>query len=200
MDAEEWTKESLRRRGAWSCYWTSACGCIDSSIWNFFLLTTSLQPSTSSPVIRDIPSELGLDDFLSYFSSTWAQGFSAERSAQFLSELCNALVRTPCHLNRTNNYPEDWNRQFAVQVGHVHPTIWNFMAAVYMELITDEKFQKEETPCNEGLSNHPYCWVLRSKPKLPDHLPGHPPRCYGWGLYFCGVIMYSTSINNAFCS
>ena len=36
---------------------------------------------------------------------------------------------------------EAWNKQFAAQVGHAHPTIWNFLAAVYIEQSsTDEKF------------------------------------------------------------
>ena len=89
----------------------------------------------------EIPPELGLDDFLAYFSSTWVQGFAAGRSARFPPKSWNVLDRTSCHLNRTNNYLEAWNKQFAAQVGHAHPTIWNFLAAVYIEQSsTDEKF------------------------------------------------------------
>ena len=51
------------------------------------------------------------------------------------------LDRTSCHLNRTNNYLEAWNKQFAVQIGHAHPTIWDFMDTVYIEQSSnDEKF------------------------------------------------------------
>ena len=43
-------------------------------------------------------------------------------------------------LNRTNNYLEAWNKQFAALVGHAHPTIWNFMSSMFMEQSsTDER-------------------------------------------------------------
>ena len=89
-------------------------------------------PSAFNSLSGDIPSELGLGDFLSYFSSTRVQGFLAGRSVRFLPESWSSFDRTSGHLNRTNNYLETWNRQFTVQVGHVHLTIWNFMAAVYI--------------------------------------------------------------------
>lgn len=79
----------------------------------------------------EITPELGLDNFLAYFLSTWVQGFAAGRSARFPPKSWNVLDRTSCHLNRTNNYLEAWNKQFAVLVGHAHPTIWNFMATLY---------------------------------------------------------------------
>ena len=89
----------------------------------------------------EITPELGLDNFLAYFLSTWVQGFAAGRSARFPPKSWNVLDRTSCHLNRTKNYLEAWNKQFAVQVGHAHPTIWNFMATVYIEQSsTNEKF------------------------------------------------------------
>ena len=65
----------------------------------------------------------------------------AGRSVRFPPESWNALYRTSCHLNRTNNYLAAWIKKFAVQIGHAHPTIWNFMAADYMEQsLTEEKF------------------------------------------------------------
>ena len=135
----------------------------------------------------DTPSKLGLDDFLSYFSSTWVQDFSAGRRARFSPESWNALDRTSCHLNRKNNYLEAWNMQFAVQVGHVHPTIWIFMATVYLEQSsTDKKFifkhNGDEPPARKkrhGTRDRRIAHLVESYDPNQDHIPGLPPRCYG---------------------
>ena len=53
-----------------------------------------------------IMTRLGLD------STAWD-------STAWDSTACwNVLDRTSCHLNRSNNYLEAWNKQFAMQVGH----------------------------------------------------------------------------------
>ena len=94
-----------------------------------------------------IPADLGLDDFLNYFMTTWVQGVSTARStkpARFPPQSWNLVERTNCNLNKTNNYAEAFNRKFAAMVGHAHPTIWNFLQAVYVEQsTTDELILKE---------------------------------------------------------
>ena len=71
---------------------------------------------------------------------TWIQGITLGRSARFPPATWNAYDRTISRLNRTNNYVEAWNKQFAGLVGHAHPIIWAFMAAMFLEQTsTDEK-------------------------------------------------------------
>ena len=98
-------------------------------------------PAAFHLLLDEIPSSLGLDDFLSYFMGTWIQGITPGRSARFPPATWNAYDRTISRLNRTNNYVEAWNKQFAGLVGHAHPTIWTFMSAMFLEQSsTDEKF------------------------------------------------------------
>lgn len=97
-------------------------------------------PTAFHLLLDEIPSNLGLDDFLSYFMITWIQGVTPGRSARFPPSTWNVHDRTISRLNRTNNYLEAWNKQFAALVGHAHPTIWNFMSSMFMEQSsTDEK-------------------------------------------------------------
>ncbi len=71
---------------------------------------------------------------------TWIQGVAPGRNARFPPAIWNVHDRKISRLNRTNNYVEAWNKQFAALVGHAHPTIWNFMSAMFMEQSsTDEK-------------------------------------------------------------
>ena len=94
-----------------------------------------------------IPANLGLDDFLEYFESTWIQGASTSRraaSARFPPTSWNCVERTLCHISRTNNTLEAFNRYFAAKVGHSNPTIWNFLSAMFLEQTdTDAKILKE---------------------------------------------------------
>lgn len=98
-------------------------------------------------LLEHIPEELGLDDFLDYFESTWIQGISTARrtgSARFPPSSWNCVDRTECNLNRTNGTLEVFNRTFAARIGHAKPTLWNFVAAMYLEQSdTDCKILKE---------------------------------------------------------
>ena len=93
----------------------SACGCVDSSIWCSFQLTTSLQHLTHFPVLS--LQSIGLVTYCPTSpapgykafqlegvhgslqshgmscTSTWVQGFSAGRSARFPSESWNVLYQ-----------------------------------------------------------------------------------------------------------
>ena len=91
-----------------------------------------------------MPDDLNIDDFLGYFQTTWVEGLSTGRrapgNAKFPPTTWNCFDRTLSQLNRTNNFVEAWNKKFAGVVGHSNPTIWNFLAAVKMELsATDGK-------------------------------------------------------------
>ena len=94
-----------------------------------------------------IPDWFGLDDFLDYFESTWIQGvytFRRSGSARYPPSSWNCVDRTTTSINRTNAVPVVFNREFAAKVGHANPTIWNFMAAMYVEQSdTDSKMLKE---------------------------------------------------------
>ena len=78
--------------------------------------------------------------------STWIEGpTTGTRTvpARFLLSSWNAYDRSISKLNRTNNFLESWNKQFAATVGHSKPTLWNFLAAMYLEQSsTDEKILK----------------------------------------------------------
>ena len=88
-------------------------------------------------ILDQLPEDLHIDDLLAYFQTTWAEGLSTGRrapgNARFPPETWNCFDRTVALLNRTNNYVESWNKKFAGLVGHSHPTIWNFLAAVRLE-------------------------------------------------------------------
>ena len=138
----------------------SACGSEDSSNWRLYQSMTFLPLST---LCDEIPSELCLDDFLAYFSRTWLRGFAAGRSARFPPACWNVLNRTSCHLNRSKNYLEAWNKQFAIQVGHSHQTMWNFLATMFMkQSSTEDNFLEgngDQPPRRKKRHVKPMIWL-----------------------------------------
>ena len=88
-------------------------------------------------ILEQIPEDLQMDDLLAYFQTTWVEGLSTGRrapgNARFPPETWNCFDRTVGLLNRTNSYVESWNKKFSGLVGHSHPTIWNFLAALRLE-------------------------------------------------------------------
>ena len=111
-----------------------------------FLPVEEVVPSFVS-LPEHTPDGLELVDFLDYFESTWIQGVSTSRrsgSARYPPSSWNCVERTMTSINRTNAVTEVFNREFAAKVGQANPTIWNFMAAMFVvQSDTDSKMLKE---------------------------------------------------------
>ena len=94
-----------------------------------------------------IPDNIGLYPFLGYFMFTWIEGLTTgtrTAPARFPPSSWNAYDRTISKLNRTNNFLESWNKELAANVVYTKPTVWSFLAAMYMEQSsTDEKILEE---------------------------------------------------------
>lgn len=87
-------------------------------------------------ILNDMPADLGIDDLLGYFQTTWIQGLttsSGTGQAKYPPLTWNAYDRTHFHMNRTNNFVESWNKKFSLTLGHSNPTIYNFISALQLE-------------------------------------------------------------------
>ena len=113
-----------------------------------------------------IPDNLGLDPFLGYSMFTWIEGLTTgtrTASARFPPSSWNAYDRTISKLNRTNNFLESWNKEFAANVEHSKPTVWSFLAALYLEQsCTDEEI------LNEACGDPPEARKIKKKHTIKD--------------------------------
>ena len=147
-------------------------------------------PSAFHVLLDLIPDDLGLDPFLGYFMSTWIEGpTTGARTvpARFPPSSWNAYDRTISSLNRTNNFLESWNKQFAATVGHSKPTVWNFLAAMYLEQSsTDEKMLKES--CGDALEPRKKKHIIKDRRIL------HAVECYNPDTM--DLVVYLNSLRN----
>ena len=84
-------------------------------------------------LLDQIPEDLAIDPFLSYFQSTWVSGVVTARRtgrARFPPACWNIRGRTLLLMNRTNNHIGAFHNSFKRVVGHSNPTIWGFQQSI----------------------------------------------------------------------